>query len=255
MYRSLAKQLVSRGYRCLLPDLPGHGGRMDDPVSVQSCVDHLAAIVRQHASPYNGIAPIYLGGSFGGYIGMEFLAQNPNVFSAAILACCSQTVGKGAGFAASTALSIMQFMSTHVTSASWFVGMMLQVIQRNSKQLETSIVWEDCVSSGFYFHCSSEQTGTLRSTDSLAGLKKFSGPVLYLNGSEDHRDMLEDSVKISTAREVSKRGEGPSLTRSILYEGGNHFFSHDKRFRDRFEEDVSSFCDSVKSSLSSTLSN
>jgi len=63
--------------------------------------------------PHRGIKPIYLGGSFGVYTGMEMLCAYPDKFSAAMILMTAQTVGVGRGMAASlgVTLSMDAFMS------------------------------------------------------------------------------------------------------------------------------------------------
>jgi fermentation-respiration switch protein FrsA (DUF1100 family) len=55
-------------------------------------------------------------------------------------------------------------------------------------------------------------------------------PILFINGSEDYRD--SENIWLEAAGKSSKL---------ILYEGGDHFFSHDKRFYNRIIEDIVEF--------------
>lgn len=53
---------------------------------------------------------------------------------------------------------------------------------------------------------------------------------LFINGSKDHRD--SEQIWLEAAGKDSKL---------LVYEGADHFFSHDNRFFDRVIEDISSF--------------
>lgn len=104
MFRAHARAMASKGYRCVLLDLPGHGSRMDDHLTVDSAIDTIAQTIRVHALPYRGVGPVLIGGSLGGYLGMEFLGRHPDLVSSAVLLMCSQNTGVGRGFAASLGL-------------------------------------------------------------------------------------------------------------------------------------------------------
>lgn len=76
-------------------DLPGHEGRMDDPLTLDTAVESINAVLRRHTLPYKGVRPALMGGSLGGYIASEFLGKYPTTVSAATSAMCGQGVGVG----------------------------------------------------------------------------------------------------------------------------------------------------------------
>jgi pimeloyl-ACP methyl ester carboxylesterase len=95
MFEVHAKQLAEKGFRCVLMDLPGHGSRMNEKLTLQTALETIAKTVKDHCADYKGIKPIYVGGSLGGYIGMEAIGTYPNLFSGAIICMAGQDVRLG----------------------------------------------------------------------------------------------------------------------------------------------------------------
>ncbi|KAG5192444.1 hypothetical protein JKP88DRAFT_250751 [Tribonema minus] len=101
MFARAARALAAHGARCVLLDLPGHGARMDEPLSLDTAVDTIAAATRAHTGSGDGGGgsggdsgrkPIYIGGSLGGYIGMEVVGRHPDLFGAAVVLMSGQKV-------------------------------------------------------------------------------------------------------------------------------------------------------------------
>jgi len=252
MYRHLAHFLVANSdgkIRCVLMDLPGHGGRMDEPATIENCVAAVKQVIDTEAVPtHSGIPPVYLGGSFGGYVGMKFVATYPAAVSGVILACCAQNTGIGSSLKARMAMNIMEFMSQHVISASQMVsGMMRMAVSH--KHLDLVDVAEGA-QTGWYFHQSVAFAKLLKSATLVECMRAYhnaapyGGRVLYTNGADDHRDTLTALLDLAP---------NPQAASSILYEHTDHFFSHDERVRERFEKDVLNFC--VESISSRTADN
>lgn len=80
-----------------------------------------------------------------------------------------------------------------------------------------------------FFHQGRQHVEILRTSNPRAALPRFSGPILFVNGSKDHRDSEQVWVSVS------------ARAKSLLYEGGDHFFSHDSRFADRLVTDTADF--------------
>ena len=248
LYRPLAATLSANGIRTILVDLPAHGGRMDEPLSI----DSVAAAVLE-AMEAHKVGPrqpfVLLGGSLGGFAAMELLGRYPNSFMGAVICCASQNTGFNASFKAKAALSAAEFLLHHVLFASTTVGAMISMVTSH-KHLDPMLMKATGVDSGFYFHSGASHVQVLRCTNSREAMRKYHGPVLFLDGSEDHHDMLTDLVEIATTNElcnldsaglVDDAGRLVALSRSVLYKGADHFFSHDKRFRCEFESDVVMF--------------
>lgn len=109
MFHAHAQSMVARGnYRCVLLDLPGHGSRMEQPLTLETAMTTIADTIRTHAPSYRGSGPVLVGGSLGGYIAMEFLGAHPDLVSGAVLLMCGQNTGVGRGVAAGLGLMMMK---------------------------------------------------------------------------------------------------------------------------------------------------
>lgn len=229
MFRQHAQAMVSKGFRCILLDLPGHGARMDEPLTLQSSIETIAQTIHNHTAPFNTIKPIYIGGSLGGYIGMEFLGLYPDLVSAAIISMCGQNVGVGRGWAAGLGLAAFKCFIPRLSTATLLKGLVGEA-KRNGHIPDASLL-EIALRPGMYFGQGVEQVEILCNSNPRPSLEKFHGPVLFINGSKDHRD----SEKVW--KQAAKQGE------LIVYEGADHFFSHDTRYSSRFLDDCFIFID------------
>ena len=228
MFRPLARKLARAGFRCLLPDLPGHGGRKDMPLSLQSAVAQLKHDIETNCE---GQRPIYLGGSLGGSVGMELLGAHPSLCAAAIICMSGQAVGQGASVKAKAALGAMYYMSGVLTGPR--VARQMFKIAKESKNLVPEYITETVLEPGWFFKSRNQQVAVLRETDPLNAVARYDGPVFYINGEEDHRDI--EGLLIKSSRVNNSNSELWTIPCA------DHFFSHDKRFVEDFEARVVEF--------------
>ncbi|KAJ3119536.1 hypothetical protein HK098_005373 [Nowakowskiella sp. JEL0407] len=226
MFLHHAKVLAEKGFRCVLFDFPGHGSRFDESLSLDSACNIILSVVNEYAPDYKGQKPMYIGGSMGGYIGMEFLGKYPYVFSKVIIAMCGQNVGVGRGLAASMGLWGLSTMVPLLSPAT-----ILKQVASVNPNLDPLLVQEATMRSGFFSGQSTPLVNILANTHSKSALEKFDGPVLFINGSRDHRDA--ENVWLAACKNKESKLE--------VYEGADHFFSHDVRYMDRFLLDVENF--------------
>ncbi len=224
LYATLARRLADAGFRCVLPDLPGHGCRMDEPMSTQNCLSVLKATIDEHCAPYRGVNPIDLGGSIGGYLGMELIGAYPECVSAAVIVAASQTVGVGASLKARAALQAMRLVGDLMwqkTMINGLVSKLKQIPDVNHAAVVESLMGQ------MYFRQMNQFVGALRATNSLEAVKRFHGPIFYAVGLKDHRDMEERQIAISKANHPSSQ---------LVHYDGDHFFSHDLRANGQITE-------------------
>ena len=229
MFRATASALAARcAVRVLLLDLPGHGARMDEPLSMASAVASVRAQAAEFAPPTaRGAKPVYVGGSLGGYIGMEVLGAAPDAFAGAVIAMAGQDVGPGRGCAASVGMAAMGLALTWLAPAT-LLNAMRGEARRNGHIPAAALA--DTLRPGFFFQQARAQLDVMRASDPRAALPRYAGPVLCVNGSKDHRD----SERVW--RDAAPRG------RLEVYAGADHFLSHDDRYAARFVEDILGLC-------------
>ncbi|KAJ2986939.1 hypothetical protein HDV02_006434 [Globomyces sp. JEL0801] len=226
MFSIHARKLSSK-YRCILMDLPGHGSLMDTPLSLESAINTILSVTKEYASDYNGKKPIYVGASLGGYIGMELLGSHPDVFSKAAILMAGQDVGTGRGMTASLGLFVMGSLFPSLSAEAMLKGMNSQA--KGNGHISDAVLKEMVLSHGYFFNQVGKHIEILKHSNPRASLPKYEGPILFINGSKDHRD----SEKVWL--ESSKHGK------LIVYEGTDHFFSHDDRYLDKLIQDLDEF--------------
>lgn len=101
---------------------------------------------------------------------------------------------------------------------------MMSQAAKNGNLIESTLPTK----TGMFFDQGKNQVRILKATNPKKSLENYKGKVLFINGQLDHRD----SEKI-----WAESCDG----KLIVYEGADHFFSHDKRFLDKFMADVTEF--------------
>ncbi len=158
---------------------------------------------------------MYLGGSLGGYIGMECVGRHPDLFSAAVISQAAQNVGVGRSLKASLGLALLKTLASRLSNKTLLTSMLSEFSGLPSADPAAVLQTKR---TGLFFQAGAGQVAILEASNPPPSLARFPGRVLFLNGSEDHRDSEQSWLKCCS------RGQ------SILYPGGNHFFTHDTRF-------------------------
>ncbi|KAJ3006201.1 UNVERIFIED_CONTAM: hypothetical protein HDU68_004213, partial [Siphonaria sp. JEL0065] len=230
MFAPHARILADRGFHCILMDLPGHGAAEKSALSLDSAV---ASIIKHASLANNGNGtkkPIIVGGSLGGYLAIETIGRHPTVFSKAVIMMCGQNVGAGRGWMAGLGLSFLNLAVNSFSPTFLLSGMASQA--KSNGHISESMLSEIAMDCGFFFNQGKQQIEILQATDSARWLSKFNGPVLVLDGSKDHHDSHEKWINACGNRAEAKGN---------LYEGGDHFFSHDDRFFGQVVNDILAF--------------
>jgi len=236
MYISHARDLAkNHRCRCVLLDLPGHGSRVNESLSLESSIATILEVTAAEAHVCHGRKPIYIGGSLGGYIGMTLLGRHPDVFSAAVICVAGQRTGIGASFKAKAGLTMFRVIINNFYAEKMLSLLCMAVTQ--NKHLMFDCIKESSLGTSMYFQQGMDQVRILAEENSAVSMASFRGPVLYCNGSLDHRDMERELLQVSQ--------KGDHRSRLIDYDGADHFFSHDTRYYDAFLKDLITFIQDV----------
>jgi len=224
MFSEHAAAMVKKGYRCVLMDLPAHGGRMDEDLTLTTAIACVADTIQRLAPSSKGKKPLLIGGSLEGYVAMEFLAVHGDLVGGAVIMMCGQNVGRGRGCAAGAGLWAMKTFVPSVGAA----GMLTSLVDAAKKNghVQEEIIVRDFSRAGMFFAGFPACVEVMKATDPASALPSFDGPVLFMNGTKDHRDSE------NRWRDACKDGE------LIDYQDGDHFFSHDDRFAEKTVDDV-----------------
>lgn len=216
MFRGHAQKLADEyGYRSILIDLPGHGTLVDARLTLDSCVETVKKIYEENQ--LNAKKTIYLGGSLGAYIGFYILSKLSDYFIGAIQIDCGQNVGPDCSFKANAGIVLLRVVCHYMSNKQIMNSMLGLVVQSPAdyKLIETSL---GC---GMFFQQGIEQVACMHTVAPAHYIPQYNFPILFMNGSLDHRDSENKWLELCQDQSKSKL---------IVYPGGDHFFTHDNRF-------------------------
>lgn len=213
-----AKELQQRyGHGSILVDLPGHASRLDMPLTLESSKTALESVLKECESWTKGKKLVYVGGSLGAYIGFYLLDQLE--FAGAVLMDCGVNVGPGASFKARSGLLVLKWIGRKFSNAT-MMQLMLGEVKKSKADYH---LIESIFGAGMFFEQVEAHVECLKTVEPAKYIPKFPFPVLFMNGSEDHRDSEDKWLGLCAKAEASDL---------VVYQGGDHFFMYDTRFVD-----------------------
>lgn len=88
MWKGQVRRLRDKGFEVVVPNLPGHGDRMDLPFTRDGSLATIDAAVRSCQEP-----PVLVGLSLGGYLTTHYAATHPGTIAALVAADCTVVPG------------------------------------------------------------------------------------------------------------------------------------------------------------------
>ncbi|KAL3906503.1 MAG: hypothetical protein SGILL_009245, partial [Bacillariaceae sp.] len=232
LFRPHADLMAKKGFRSILFDLPGHGSLVDHPLTLDECVKVVKSVLDENKLSKE--KTVYLGGSLGAYIGFYVLEKLKDRFCGAVLMDCGQNVGPGCSFKASAGIWVLR-QATKSLSNRGLMDAMLGVSKKSPADFK---LIESTFGAGNFFDQGVKQVECMHSVAPAEFIPTYDFPVLFFNGSEDYHDSDEKWLSLCKDQEHS------SLK---LYEGGDHFFSHDTRFYQDVIDRIDNFATKVTS--------
>ena len=228
MFRPHAKILAEKyGYTCILPDFPGHGTLVDEPLSPDACADTILKVLTQQGLK-PGDKTVYVGASLGAYIGFHILQKHQDYFKGAILLDCGQNVGPDASLKARAGLYLLNYL-TKVLSNKTMTSLMISEVKKSPADYK---LVESSLGSGFMFQQGQQQIQCLKSVAPATIIPALDFPILFFNGSEDYRDSENKWLSLCKSEHSELK----------VYDKGDHFFTHDSRFVDDMLDRFNVFC-------------
>jgi pimeloyl-ACP methyl ester carboxylesterase len=159
-------------YRCLAPDLPGHGIAADRPFTLAGAADAVAQALEAEA----GGPAILVGLSLGGYVAMEVAARWPERVAGLVLAgATTEPVGPRALAFRALAWIFETFDETWLRRINvWFFRWRYR-----------PAIAEPIIAGGFYFRGGAVAVRSLVGERFRPRLGRYHGPTLILNGQFD----------------------------------------------------------------------
>lgn len=215
MYHQHSKILAEKGHRCILLDLPGHGTLVDTKLTLDSCAETVKSVLDENK--LTKANTIYVGASFGAYTGFYTMDKLKDRFAGAVMMDCGQDVGPGCSFKASAGLWFLKLIAKNMSNAS-LMGAMKDATAKSKADWK---LVESTFGAGMFFDSAVDQVDVLHSVKPADHIPNYDFPILFFNGSEDYRDSEDKWLSLCEVQ------EGSSLK---VFEGGDHFFTHDSRF-------------------------
>jgi pimeloyl-ACP methyl ester carboxylesterase len=208
------------GHSSILLDFPGHGSLVNRPLTLATATETIQSVLQECASFIKNKKMIYVGGSLGGYIGFYALKELQDQFHAAVIMDAGQNVGPGCSFKARAGLVVLNYIGKHMTNEALMKLMWGEM--KKSKITHWYHLMPSTFGAGMFFDQAPAQVTCLKEVAPATLLPSYADkmPILYMNGSDDHRDSETKWKGLSTAK-------GSELH---VYQGGDHFFTHDERF-------------------------
>lgn len=169
---------LSRTFRVIAPDLPGHGARADEPFRLEEAVTTLERVLAAHT---DGSAHL-VGLSLGGYVATEFARRHPERVQSLVLSGSSANPVGALG-----ALTRVAGRVTQLASKSGLVERATDWVAKRyvrSRDLDPAVVAE-IVDAGFDLRPFGDGGVEIAGEDFRAAFASFPGPALVLNGQYD----------------------------------------------------------------------
>jgi pimeloyl-ACP methyl ester carboxylesterase len=219
-FRPQANELKERfGHSSILIDLPGHGTRVEEPLSLESSRNTIEETLKECESWTKGKKLVYVGGSLGAYVGFYVVEKLQTKFYGAVLMDCGQNVGPDASLKAKVGLVVLKALGRHLSNATMMTLMMGEL---KKSKADYHLV-EAVFGAGMFFEQAEAHVECLKGVAPAEIIPNIQIPILFMNGSEDYRDSEDKWLSLCAKKEASELK---------VYEGGDHFFMYDTRFVD-----------------------
>jgi pimeloyl-ACP methyl ester carboxylesterase len=172
------REALSREFRVITPDLPGHGTRADEPFRMETAVETLDGIFEDLI----GESAHLVGLSLGGYVATEFARRRPEKVDDLILSSSSANPVGILG-----TLSRVVGRATILASKSGLVERATDWLTERyvrSRELRPAVA-DEIVDAGFDLRPFGEAGVEIADEDFRTAFASFSGPALVLNGKWD----------------------------------------------------------------------
>jgi pimeloyl-ACP methyl ester carboxylesterase len=166
-------------YRVLAPDLPGHGERTDDPVDFEAAVDIVETAIAQESPD----CVVLVGQSLGGYVATEVAARHPERVAGLVLSGSSANYRGLLGLRTALGGSLFRLGARSRLVDDWFE----RTVESRLRSLPVDdAVVDEILAAGVSLDAWGQAGHALVGYDFPTRLADYDGPVLLVNGADDH---------------------------------------------------------------------
>ncbi len=178
----------------MVPDLPGHGSRRDEPFTLAVALATVLQLVRD-AAPRK---PILAGDSLGGYVALLAAAAAGDAVAGVVAGGCTWSMHGVAG-ALARASDLPVTMLERLLGAGALEALATRALPRLTDP-ETSRAIADA---GLRVASRSESLRELAGLDLFALVRRIEVPIVFVNGAWDWPTRAGEAALVRTARDAS----------------------------------------------------
>ncbi|WP_166879929.1 alpha/beta fold hydrolase [Salinibacterium sp. ZJ450] len=188
MWRRQVAELEAAGIPAVAIDLPGHGHRMSERFSLDAARVTIADAVAEAAT--SGHRPYLAGLSLGGYLAIDWVAQNPDRVCGVLAASCGTTPHRAILDGWRVLARGIHALPDRGRALNDF---MLRLMVR-------SVPVDDVLAGGVALEVMDDVLRELRHVHPMRSLPEVDVPVLFVNGRLDHFRLQAASYLAATPR-------------------------------------------------------
>jgi pimeloyl-ACP methyl ester carboxylesterase len=163
---------LSDEFLTIAVDLPGHGSRADEPFTMESAADALAADIRQHA----GGRAVVVGLSLGGYVAMTLAAREPALVRALVLSgATAEPIG----------VRMLPYLALASVMGRLSDDRLQRLNTRYFRRRYPATIADPIVAARFWSRGGADALRAISGERFVPRFKAYPGPTLIINGERD----------------------------------------------------------------------
>lgn len=233
--REMAKKY---GIRSIVMDFAGHGARWEEKCTLKTCMNAIKEVLETYNikkledQEVEGRKTFFVGSSWGGYMGYHAMGFFSEYFHGLIVDSSVRDLSRRKEKIKWSIISKVVDTASYYTMLTWV----------RKRWVLSGKPYMDCIEAKFGagIYAKSKPMRTMAGFKFEDCIPKIKCPILFLNGTNDpdgyDPKCQEKILSLLMTREHSN---------VVLFEGGDHIFSHDFRFFEKWMKSTIDFVDTT----------